>query len=118
MVGSRGGSGKNLLPVHLAQGIDWDTSLDGLNSQLWEDFRKDLLQLAEIRVPRHVPTGPLAVFVEWYGFADASERAYAGMVYLQMTSGTEGNQVSLISAKIKVAPIKQSSASTAVMCRH
>lgn len=88
-------------------GVDWDTPLDGRNSQLWEDFRRDLPQLSEIRVPRYVPTGPLSVSVEWHGFADASERAYAAVVYLLTTTGTKENQVSLIAAKTKVAPIKQ-----------
>lgn len=88
-------------------GIDWDTPLDEHQSKLWEDLRRDLPQLSKIRVPRHVPTGPQNASVEWHGFADASERAYAAVVYLVATTGNRERQVSLIASKTKVAPIKQ-----------
>jgi len=88
-------------------GVDWDTPLDNRQSQLWDDFKGDLPRLAEIRVPRHLPVGPLAISVELHGFADASERAFAAVVYLLTTTGDKEKQVSLVAAKTKVAPIKQ-----------
>jgi len=88
-------------------GVDWDTPLDNRQSQLWDDFKGDLPRLAEIRVPRHLPVGPLATSVELHGFAGASERAFAAVVYLLTNTGNKEKQVSLVAAKTKMAPIKQ-----------
>ena len=41
-----------------------------------------------------------------HGFADASKRAYCAMVYL-VEETTEGTYVQLLSAKTRVAPLKQ-----------
>ena len=44
--------------------------------------------------------------MQLHGFSDASERAYAGVIYLR-TSDTEGHvHISLVMSKTKVAPIK------------
>ena len=42
-----------------------------------------------------------------HGFCDASERAYAAVVYLRMVDTTGNVQVTLITSKTKVAPIKR-----------
>lgn len=42
-----------------------------------------------------------------HGFADASERANAAVLYLQSEGGDGQPVISLITAKSKVAPIKQ-----------
>ena len=47
------------------------------------------------------------VALELHGFSDASENAYAAVVYLRMTDIFGRKQVSLISSKTKVAPIKR-----------
>ena len=45
--------------------------------------------------------------MELHGFCDASEQAYAAVVYLRMTD-TDGNiQIALVTSKTKVAPIKR-----------
>lgn len=47
------------------------------------------------------------VSTELHGFCDASEQAYAAVVYLRMTD-TDGNvQIALVTSKTKVAPIKR-----------
>ena len=45
--------------------------------------------------------------MELHGFCDASEQAYAAVIYLRMM-GLDGKiQVSLVTSKTKVAPIKR-----------
>ena len=47
--------------------------------------------------------------IEIHGFSDASERAYATVVYLRIEYVTGEVQVKFVSSKSKVAPIKQES---------
>ncbi|KMQ84479.1 gag-pol polyprotein precursor, partial [Lasius niger] len=88
------------------QGIDWDTPLDEASVRLWRAFQEDLPRLEEIRVPRYVHLEASGASIELHGFADASERAYAAVVYIR-TETCGRITVELIAAKTKVAPIKQ-----------
>ena len=45
--------------------------------------------------------------VQLHGFSDASKNAYAPVVYLQMINAFGKVQISLVTAKTKVAPIKK-----------
>lgn len=42
-----------------------------------------------------------------HSFSDASERAYAGVVYLRMLDSDGNVHISLVMSKTKVAPIKR-----------
>ena len=46
------------------------------------------------------------VAIELHGFSDASEHAYAGIVYLRVFDSDGNVHVSLVMSKTKVAPIK------------
>ena len=45
--------------------------------------------------------------VQIHGFSDASKHAYAGVVYIKGVDTQGSIHVSLVTSKIKVAPIKQ-----------
>ena len=45
--------------------------------------------------------------MELHGFSDASEQAYAAVVYLRIECTDGSTQVALVSSKTKVAPIKR-----------
>jgi hypothetical protein len=64
--------------------------------------------LTEKLIPRcYFPKEAKIVSTQLHGFSDASELAYAGVVYLRMCD-SEGNvHVSLVTSKTKVAPIKR-----------
>ncbi|XP_029675204.1 uncharacterized protein LOC115242804 [Formica exsecta] len=86
--------------------VDWDTPLPEGDVQRWQEFQTELPFLEHIRVPRGL-TGGTAYRREIHGFADASEKAYAAVAYLR-TENLEGEvEVTLLSAKTKVAPLKQ-----------
>ena len=53
---------------------------------------------------------------ELFGFCDASEKAYAGMVYLRSTDTEGHHHVTLVVAKTKVAPIRRISLPRLELC--
>jgi len=87
------------------QGIDWDTPLDEASVRLCRAFQEDLPRLEEIRVPRYVYLEATGASIELHGFADASEWAYAAVVYIR--TETCGVITVKLIAETKVAPIKQ-----------
>ncbi|XP_070528256.1 uncharacterized protein [Cardiocondyla obscurior] len=68
---------KILIQTLWLKGNDWDHPLDKNDSNLWFQFRKELLKLSEIKIPRWLKTTKTTTLIELHGFADASERAYA-----------------------------------------
>ncbi|KMQ89434.1 gag-pol polyprotein precursor [Lasius niger] len=97
---------KILIQSAWLQGLEWDAPLPNTDTQLWRQFLEKLPQLEQIRVKRWLQTGDEASHVELYGFADASERGYAAVVYLR-ASTSSSTSIHLLTAKSKVAPIKQ-----------
>ncbi len=54
--------------------------------------------------------------IQIHGFCDASEIAYAGVVYIRMTDTQDNTHVSLVMAKTKVAPIKRQTIPRLELC--
>lgn len=89
------------------QGIGWDTLLDDDNARLWRVFQESLPELERIQIPRHLPLRPTGSVSQLHGFADASERAYAAVIYLRTEPDDGPAHVELVTAKTKVAPLRQ-----------
>lgn len=88
-------------------GLKWDASLPEQETAQWCKFRDELPALEDIHIKRGLAKGSSTSARAIHGFAAASERAYAAVLYLHSTN-KEGQPVaSLITAKSKVAPIKQ-----------
>lgn len=86
-------------------GVDWDTPLPDGDVLRWQEFQSELPLLETVRVPRGL-TGGTTCRREIHGFADASEKAYSAVAYMQ-TETREGKiEVTLLAAKTKVAPLK------------
>ncbi|XP_024875256.1 uncharacterized protein LOC112456750, partial [Temnothorax curvispinosus] len=88
-------------------GLDWHTQLTDTDVRRWLEFQAGLPLLETIRVPRWLESDQEGVKRELHGFADASEKAYAAVVYLRTESSSGEVVVSLVAAKTKVAPLKQ-----------
>ncbi|XP_029670156.1 uncharacterized protein LOC115239656 [Formica exsecta] len=88
------------------QGIDWDDPLDEASAKRWQDYQNELPLLEQIRIPRWIGPRSLDGEAELHGFADASERAYAAVIYLRTEINNEWHTF-LIAAETKVAPIRQ-----------
>lgn len=85
--------------------LDWDHKLPEDKQSEWQDYRQQLSALEQIKIPRWIGTAEI-VNIELHGFADASELAYAGVVYARVILSDNSIKVSLISGKTKVAPLK------------
>ena len=81
--------------------LDWDAPLSRELLERWLTFRSALLRLPEIRIPRW--TGA-SRGKDWHlhGFADASMRAYAAVIYAVVP----GSAPTLLMSKTRVAPVK------------
>ena len=88
--------------------VDWDDPIPSPIQDAWLHWRSELHLLSEKSIPRCYfhKTSDISSF-ELHGFCDASEHAYAAVVYLRLTDSQEDVQVSLVSSKTKVAPIKR-----------
>ncbi|RLU21151.1 hypothetical protein DMN91_005524 [Ooceraea biroi] len=85
---------------------DWDDPLPPELTDRWHAYYTDLPNLGTIRIPRWTGQHKENLGVEIHGFADASNRAYAAVIYLRVLHSFESVQISLLAAKTKVTPLK------------
>ena len=93
---------------------DWDEPVDDDLKAAWVSFKEQLPDIENISIPRWVFTTRTSRW-ELHGFSDASERAYAAVIYL-VTYDEDTYQSSLILAKTKVAPVKRLSFPRLELC--
>ena len=89
-------------------GIDWDDPVPQEIETSWKRWKDEISVLQGHLIPRCYFTKHChTLSMQLHGFSDASEVAYAGVVYLRSVD-TRGNvHLSLVMAKTKVAPIKR-----------
>jgi hypothetical protein len=97
-------------------GIEWDEELPSPLLEEWLNYREDLSQLTRFSLPRWTSHRSNAKTVELHGFSDASNAAYAAVVYLRVIDEEGMIHVSLVSGKTRVAPIKQVSIPRLELC--
>ncbi|XP_030746008.1 uncharacterized protein LOC115874849, partial [Sitophilus oryzae] len=85
--------------------LDWDESLSQPLHTRWLNFRNELSNLNNIKIPRQI-TCKHAINIEIHGFSDASSYAYGACVYLRSQNEEGKIQTRLICAKSKIAPLK------------
>ena len=87
----------------------WDENLEGEHLHTWNHLGKEFNELNRIKVPRcYVLPQLLVLCHELHGFSDASEKAYAAVVYLR-TVYDDGKTINtnVIASKNHVAPLKK-----------
>ncbi|XP_043474987.1 uncharacterized protein LOC122506733, partial [Leptopilina heterotoma] len=85
--------------------LDWDETLPDDLSVRWKSYCHELNNVQKITIPRWTGLTSHDV-IEIHGFADASSRAYAAVVYLRIQNVSKKINVSLLLGKTKVAPLK------------
>lgn len=95
--------------------IGWDDRIPLELAALWESYSSSLPQLQAVAIPRWTGRNPQS-YCEIHGFADASSRAYAAVVYLKVINSADDIRISLILSKTKVAPIKTVSIPRLELC--
>ncbi|KMQ91466.1 transposon polyprotein [Lasius niger] len=86
-------------------GLDWDQDLPPPLRTRWLHFIATLPELNHLSLPRWTGASDLSS-VELHAFSDASERAYAAVVYMRTTKTNGLTRTALLVAKTKVAPTK------------
>ena len=89
-------------------GVAWDDPVPSSILEVWTKWRNELHLISEKHLERcYFPKESRIVSKQLHGFSDASEVAYAGVVYLRMVDSDGFVHVSLVMAKTRVAPIKR-----------
>ena len=91
--------------------IGWDEELQGNYRNSYDALINDLQLCNNVCIPRGITLGynkPIHK-VELHGFSDASERAYAAVVYAKIQYESGEIDVRFVSSKSKVAPIRKQS---------
>lgn len=92
---------------HLWQlGLGWDDRPPDDVCQKWEQFRQELPLLSKLSFTRELMVDS-ATTIQLHGFSDASEKGYAGVVYIRTIQPNKDVKVSLVIAKSRVAPLKR-----------
>nr|XP_026492511.1 uncharacterized protein LOC113398129 [Vanessa tameamea]XP_026492512.1 uncharacterized protein LOC113398130 [Vanessa tameamea] len=87
-------------------GLAWDDNLTPDLLKEWLAFRRDLVNVQGIMIPRWLQV-KRDYYVELHAFADASQAAYAAAVYMKSKDEISNVSVHLITAKTRVAPVEK-----------
>ena len=86
----------------------WDDDLTPEHRAAWEKWRIELVSLQDLKIQRcYKPKGFKAVSCSLHSFADASDYGYGEATYLWQVSENNEVCVSLVMAKSRVVPAKQ-----------
>lgn len=96
-------------------GVDWDEPVSDHTATLWTSIRNDLFNVSKICINRWMYHAPNAR-VELHGFSDASTHAYAAAIYSRILQPDGHFKTSLLTAKTRVAPLKQVSIPRLELC--
>ena len=100
---------KMLFQILCIQQVNWD---DPLSSELltkWRNILSQLHCLNSVQVPRCYFGGDPCTTRQLHGFCDASDRAFAAVVYLRSVYDNNCVKTVLIASKTRVAPVKKQS---------
>ena len=88
--------------------LEWDELVPPVLAEVWERWRSEIPLLQTHLIPRcYFQGNAKPSSVQIHGFSDASESAYAAVVYLRVASTGQDIRSTIVMAKTKVAPIKR-----------
>ena len=97
--------------------LEWDQPVPKEIEDVWSQWRRELPSLTTLPIPRcYRPQGFPVTSLQLHGFSDASEEAYAGVVYLRLANSDGGVHTTLVLSKTKVSPIKRLSIPRLELC--
>ena len=90
------------------RGVDWDDIVHTDLLDVWKRWRLELKLLSNNPLSRcYYRADCSKCQTELHGFCDASEEAYAAVLYLRIQEPDDSFYVSLVMAKTRVAPLKR-----------
>ena len=96
--------------------LGWDDQVPEHYQLKHSTWRSQLPILSTIKLPRCYYESEPALSIELHGFSDASEAAYAAVVYVRVTYKNHAPTYRIVMAKTKVAPIKSLSIPRLELC--
>lgn len=96
--------------------IEWDEKLPDDLYRKWKDIRDQCNLIKNIRIPRWLNFSNTFNGISLIGFCDASENAYAAVVYLRAELVHEPCKITIVAAKTKVAPLKDNTIPRLELC--
>ncbi|GFV69548.1 DUF1758 domain-containing protein [Trichonephila clavipes] len=85
--------------------LDWSEQLPPDAMEEWMNFYQKLAKVTNLKIPRCILL-PATIRIEIHGFSNASERAYAAVVYIKCFNESGQSQTRLLCSKPRVAPLK------------
>lgn len=85
--------------------LGWDDVPPDHILKTWFQFEENLRHTKNIQIPRQVIILN-AKHIEFHGFSDASQKAYAACIYIKSIDSQGNTLVRLLCAKTRVAPLK------------
>ncbi|GIY35135.1 hypothetical protein CDAR_206901 [Caerostris darwini] len=95
--------------------LQWDEIVPPDIANEWKTLSKDILFVKDFKISRYLFHDPDKE-IPPDGFSDASEKAYAAVIYCHSVSNTGQIKVQLVIAKTKVAPLKTISLPRLELC--
>lgn len=96
-------------------GVSWDEELPKDITDQWLEYRNQLCEIQNIKIHRWIGSTK-NIKVELHGFSDASNAAYAAVVFSRTFLPDGTIQIQNLGAKTKVAPIKTVSLPRLELC--
>ena len=100
---------KALFQEMCVEKVDWDEELQGDFRLKYFNSISELQELQRISLPRCYFKEKKIVSVQLHGFSDASERAFASVIYIRVEYEDGEIDVKFVSSKARVSPIKPQS---------
>ncbi|GFW81315.1 integrase catalytic domain-containing protein [Trichonephila clavipes] len=85
--------------------LDWSEQIPPDAMEEWMNFYQKLSKVNNFKIPRCILL-PATIRIEIHGFSDASERAFAAVVYIKCFNESGQSQARLLCSKSRVAPLK------------
>ncbi|UYV62714.1 hypothetical protein LAZ67_2001673 [Cordylochernes scorpioides] len=95
--------------------LTWDEPIPVRLQESWKALQNYLASLHQVQIPRWIGLFEPATY-EIHGFADASQRAYAAMVYIKIIHNSSIHEIYLLAAKTRVATLKTTTTPRIELC--
>ncbi|CAH2090792.1 unnamed protein product [Euphydryas editha] len=98
--------GKQIMQEVWRRGIGWDSKIDADLAEQWTTWLQHMKKLRDVTVPRAYIEYSEATSLQLHVFVDASTTAYAVALYWRTENKDGEVNLTLITAKARVAPLK------------
>ncbi|XP_008189994.1 uncharacterized protein LOC103311931 [Acyrthosiphon pisum] len=86
---------------------EWDQPIPDELASSWNSCSTQLPSVSQVKIRRHIPIEQ-CTDVQLLGFSDASQKGYSAVVYMRLSYASKPGTVHLLTARSKVAPLKNS----------